>query len=451
MAMDFRRSAIAFTLLLFIHVAHSFYLPGVAPQDFEKGDELKVKVNKLTSIKTQLPYSYYSLPFCQPKKIVDSTENLGEVLRGDRIENAPYSFKMREAKMCNVLCRVTLDDKTAKAFKEKIDDEYRVNMILDNLPLVVPIERGDQGSPPVVYQLGYHVGLKGQYEGSKEQKYFMHNHLAFTVRYHLDMQTDSARIVGFEVKPYSVKHEYDGEWSEKARLTTLGTVMAMDFRRSAIAFTLLLSFIHVAHSFYLPGVAPQDFEKGDELKVKVNKLTSIKTQLPYSYYSLPFCQPKKIVDSTENLGEVLRGDRIENAPYSFKMREAKMCNVLCRVTLDVKTAKAFKEKIDDEYRVNMILDNLPLVVPIERGDQGSPPVVYQLGYHVGLKGQYEGSKEQKYFMHNHLAFTVRYHLDMQTDSARIVGFEVKPYRSVTSNTNIVKKKSSLNLASKYFA
>ncbi|KAH0861117.1 hypothetical protein HID58_089378 [Brassica napus] len=220
MGMELKRSAIAFLLLLFVRAAHSFYLPGVAPQDFEKGDELKVKVNKLTSIKTQLPYSYYSLPFCQPKKIVDSTENLGEVLRGDRIENAPYSFKMREAQMCNILCRVTLDAKTAKAFKEKIDDEYRVNMILDNLPLVVPIERVDQGSPAVVYQLGYHVGLKGQYEGSKEQKFFMHNHLAFTVRYHRDVETDAARIVGFEVKPYSVKHEYDGEWSEKTRLTT---------------------------------------------------------------------------------------------------------------------------------------------------------------------------------------------------------------------------------------
>ncbi|KAH0888032.1 hypothetical protein HID58_050461 [Brassica napus] len=213
------RSAIVLILLLCVHVAHSFYLPGVAPQDFEKGDELKVKVNKLTSIKTQLPYSYYSLPFCQPKKIVDSTENLGEVLRGDRIENAPYSFKMREAQMCNVLCQVTLDEKTAKAFKEKIDDEYRVNMILDNLPLVNPVDRG-LGSPDVVYQIGYHVGLKGQYAGSKEQKFFMHNHLAFTVRYHRDVQTDSARIVGFEVKPYSIKHEYDGKWSEKTRLTT---------------------------------------------------------------------------------------------------------------------------------------------------------------------------------------------------------------------------------------
>lgn len=47
-------------------------------------------MNKLTSTKTQLPYSYYSLPYCRPDQIVDSAENLGEVLRGDRIENSPY-------------------------------------------------------------------------------------------------------------------------------------------------------------------------------------------------------------------------------------------------------------------------------------------------------------------------------------------------------------------------
>lgn len=55
-----------------------------------QGDDLKVKVNKLTSTKTQLPYSFYSLPYCRPDKILDSAENLGEVLRGDRIENSPY-------------------------------------------------------------------------------------------------------------------------------------------------------------------------------------------------------------------------------------------------------------------------------------------------------------------------------------------------------------------------
>jgi transmembrane 9 superfamily protein 2/4 len=56
-----------------------------------QGDELFVKVNKLSSIKNQLPYVYYDLPYCRPKAIVNSAENLGEVLRGDRIENSPYT------------------------------------------------------------------------------------------------------------------------------------------------------------------------------------------------------------------------------------------------------------------------------------------------------------------------------------------------------------------------
>ena len=38
-----------------------------------------------------LPYQYYSLPYCRPEKIVPSAENLGELLRGDRILNSPYT------------------------------------------------------------------------------------------------------------------------------------------------------------------------------------------------------------------------------------------------------------------------------------------------------------------------------------------------------------------------
>lgn len=33
---------------------------------------------KLTSSRTQLPYEYYSLPFCQPLKITYKAENLGK-------------------------------------------------------------------------------------------------------------------------------------------------------------------------------------------------------------------------------------------------------------------------------------------------------------------------------------------------------------------------------------
>ena len=39
------------------------------------------------------------------------------------------------------------------------------------------------------------------------------------------------------------------------------------------------------------------------------------------------------------------------------------------------------------------------------------------------------SKEEKHFINNHLTFTVKFHKDPETDSSRIVGFEVKPFRS----------------------
>ncbi|CAD6223867.1 unnamed protein product [Miscanthus lutarioriparius] len=206
------RWAAALTVLLAVAApAAGFYLPGVAPNDFAKGDPLPVKVNKLTSIKTQLPYTYYSLPFCKPDTIIDSAENLGEVLRGDRIENSPYVFKMGEPKMCQIVCKAKIGEKEAKELKEKIEDEYRVNMILDNLPLVVPVTRQDKNS--IAYQGGYHVGLKGMYSGTKDEKYFIHNHLSFTVKYHRDDNSGLSRIVGFEVNPHSVKHQVDDKWN----------------------------------------------------------------------------------------------------------------------------------------------------------------------------------------------------------------------------------------------
>ncbi|KAK1289564.1 hypothetical protein QJS10_CPB18g00755 [Acorus calamus] len=206
-------------VLLFLSApfVQSFYLPGVAPHDFEKGDELQVKVNKLSSTKTQLPYDYYFLDFCNPNKIVNSAENLGEVLRGDRIENSIYTFKMRTDESCKVACRKTLSAESAKNFKEKIDDDYRVNMILDNLPVAVNRLKKD-GSHS--YEHGFQIGLKGPGGSKKDAKYYINNHLSFKVMYHKDLETDEARIVGFEVTPISINHEYK-TWDEKnPRLVT---------------------------------------------------------------------------------------------------------------------------------------------------------------------------------------------------------------------------------------
>lgn len=86
--------------------------------------------------------------------------------------------------------------------------------------------------------------------------------------------------------------------------------------RILVYFGVLLVLSTLVNGFYLPGVAPKEYVDGETVPLKVNKLVSSKTQLPYTYYSLPFCTPKEgVLDMAENLGEILLGDKIENSPY----------------------------------------------------------------------------------------------------------------------------------------
>ncbi len=74
-------------------------------------------------------------------------------------------------------------------------------------------------------------------------------------------------------------------------------------------------------------------------------------------YAMPFSHSPWCADApqvAENLGEVLRGDRIENSLYQINMRVDEQCKILCRIdSLSAPQAKAFQTKIQDEYRVVM--------------------------------------------------------------------------------------------------
>lgn len=87
--------------LLLSHAATAFYLPGVHPETFERGAEVPLKVNALTSTKTQIPRDYYRLPFCQPDGGPNmASENLGEFLTGNKIQSSPYTINMLNDVYC---------------------------------------------------------------------------------------------------------------------------------------------------------------------------------------------------------------------------------------------------------------------------------------------------------------------------------------------------------------
>jgi transmembrane 9 superfamily protein 2/4 len=193
-------------------VALAFYLPGIAPREYRDGQTVEIKVNKMTSVRTQLSYDYYDLPFCEPDDLAQSPENLGEILMGDVIESTKYEVKMMWFDTCKFLCEHELTPQHKEKFRSMIADEYLVNFIVDNLPGATRLrytaepskEAGEdvQGGPverAIVLANGFPLGQE------KDNKYYLHNHLRFYLSYHKDpSKFEGARIVGFEIEPMSI-------------------------------------------------------------------------------------------------------------------------------------------------------------------------------------------------------------------------------------------------------
>ncbi|KAJ8971974.1 hypothetical protein NQ314_000456 [Rhamnusium bicolor] len=204
--MSSERCYLFIPLLLFSWISNScqFYVPGMAPADFKKGDPIEVKAVKMTSIHTQLPYEYYSLPFCLPKggfsSIHYKSENLGEVLRGDRIVNTPYVVKMAEETPCTLLCNspespIHWSDGESQTVVDRIQHEYFVHLLVDNLPAATPIFNPETNE--IQYEHGYQLGK------TVGDRSFINNHLKLTLLYH-NPQPNVYRVVGFHASAKSI-------------------------------------------------------------------------------------------------------------------------------------------------------------------------------------------------------------------------------------------------------
>ncbi|XP_030079037.1 transmembrane 9 superfamily member 4 [Drosophila hydei] len=187
-------------------IVDCFYVPGVAPVEFVRGQKIDVKAVKMTSSRTQLPYQYYSLRFCYPKNgtLIFKSENLGEVLRGDRIVNTPYEVQMAEDVNCKLLCNkkdlpMTWSKEDSAMVAERIHHEYFVHLLVDNLPVATRIVSASNPAE-VTYEHGYRLG---QIDGDKM---YINNHLKFILSYHMYTK-DKYRVVGFEVLTGSVSYK----------------------------------------------------------------------------------------------------------------------------------------------------------------------------------------------------------------------------------------------------
>ncbi|KAI3404631.2 TMN2 [Candida oxycetoniae] len=190
---------------IFCTIVNAFYLPGVAPTDYKKGDPVPLLVNHLTpslnhvSNKVKVnsatyvySYDYYypKFHFCLPKNgASQQSESLGSILFGDRIFNSPFEINMLDNVKCKKLCAPVTYPKTDSVFVNRnIRAGYNHNWLVDGLPVASIVK--DLRTGTEFYGSGFHIG-----EVDTDQRAVLYNHFDITIEVH-KRGKDIYRVVG---------------------------------------------------------------------------------------------------------------------------------------------------------------------------------------------------------------------------------------------------------------
>ncbi|KAJ8407200.1 hypothetical protein AAFF_G00288760 [Aldrovandia affinis] len=218
-------------ILIALNCCSGFYLPGLAPVSFcKKGDDsdecqdqIQLFVNRLDSVESVLPYEYDVFDFCQDVQERRPSENLGQVLFGERIETSPYKFSFMSPETCHKVCTKSYDttkkeDQGKLEFlKNGIQLNYQHHWIVDNMPVTWCYDvEDDQKYCSPGFPIGCFVTLDGRpmdacvisSQFNKKNTFYIFNHVDIVITYHSGADEDwrGARLVAATLKPKSIKH-----------------------------------------------------------------------------------------------------------------------------------------------------------------------------------------------------------------------------------------------------
>uniref|UniRef100_A0A674AUH2 Transmembrane 9 superfamily member n=1 Tax=Salmo trutta TaxID=8032 RepID=A0A674AUH2_SALTR len=156
-------------------------------------------VNRLDSVESVLPYEYDVFDFCKDDNERRPSENLGQVLFGERIETSPYKFSFKKDVKCQELCTKVYvkgkpEDKNMLDFlKRGMQLNYQHHWIVDNMPVTwcYDVEDGQKYCNPG-FPIGCLVTIDGRAkdacvinsEFNKKNTFYVFNHVAIKITYH---------------------------------------------------------------------------------------------------------------------------------------------------------------------------------------------------------------------------------------------------------------------------
>jgi len=219
-------------ILLVVSYSYGFYLPGLAPVSYCDDvnsstckNEIPIFVNRLVSSETLLPYEYNEFDFCpDDSKAGSPTENLGQVLFGERIRPSAYHLKFKQDEKCRTVCQRNYKNEAESIEKLQflmhgMYFSYENRWIVDNMPMAWCYDTTSQQkfcNPG--FPIGCFVGPDGvkhdacQIDNRFNEKnsYYVFNHVDIKILYHQDEVKQISRLVKATITPRSFKEGCEG-------------------------------------------------------------------------------------------------------------------------------------------------------------------------------------------------------------------------------------------------
>uniref|UniRef100_A0A8C4IH36 Transmembrane 9 superfamily member n=1 Tax=Dicentrarchus labrax TaxID=13489 RepID=A0A8C4IH36_DICLA len=180
---------------------------------------IELFVNRLDSVESVLPYEYTVFDFCSENTMKRPSENLGQVLFGERIEPSPYKFEFKKTAVCQPVCTKVYDS-SKPSDKAKLDFlkkgmflNYQHHWIVDNMPVTwcYDVEDGQKFCNPG-FPIGCYVTEAGRPKDAcvvnsnfnEKDAFYIFNHVDISIHYHIvEHEQLGARLVAAKIEPKS--------------------------------------------------------------------------------------------------------------------------------------------------------------------------------------------------------------------------------------------------------
>lgn len=252
----------------------------------------------------------------------------------------------------------------------------------------------------------------------------------------------------------------------------------MLFRQLTLLVLVALISNDIITAFYLPGLAPKTYCKRSvetktcrsNVDIFVNRLDSVESVLPFEYNHFDFC--KADVDErspTENLGQLMFGERIRPSPYKLDFLTPTKCAKVCTKTYrasdsnDIKKLRLLKKAMNLNYQQHWIVDNLPITwcymtdTNREFCSRGFPIgcFVNKFGVQKDTCKLFGFNRPNTYYVFNHLEIQITYRsgqneewgASFMEEGGRIISAKVN-VRSISADSQNCKSQTPLMISGK---